>query len=250
LSSLSSRPLSLAFGKSTEHVCVVNADAQPTEDASPDPDLTTSPAVLSLKEIGKTQKEWALTLHPTHLALAESPDERPYVILREQLMKTATLVEGMRTFAVEQPRKILFKLDPAGAVMLADWMGKPFLATFYLKRRYMFVLPWAFLGVLGSLVSLVPRPNGISTPFDLTTFVMSLALITAWAFAKYRPHPILFLVDSAWFTWVAVNLTIRVMHGQSKGWLLLVALLAWAAVNGLKHFIRFQGTRITVNSGN
>ena len=75
-------------------------------------------------------------------------------------------------------------------------------------------------------------------------FVLGLVLVGAWAFAKWRPHPVLFLVDGIWFSWVAVNLSLSVLRGQSKGWLVLVPLLAWMAVTGLKHFLRFRGTKL------
>jgi hypothetical protein len=68
--------------------------------------------------------------------------------------------------------------------------------------------------------------------FDVTIFALGMMLLVGCAFAKWRPHPVLFLVDSVWFSWVAVNLTLGIVHGQSKGWLILVALMVWMAVIG------------------
>jgi hypothetical protein len=63
--------------------------------------------------------------------------------------------------------------------------------------------------------------------------------------AKWRPNPALFLVDSAWFAWVGTTLGVRVMlEGYSKFWLLLVALLVYGAVTGVRHFIRFRGVKL------
>lgn len=186
-----------------------------------------------------------MTLHPSHLALADAPGARPYVLLPEQLMKSVTLMEGMRTLVIDQPRKIMFKLTPAAVTALAEWIGKPLLASFYLKRRYLWALPWAILWVVASLASLLPSPHGGTAPrFDAMGFILGLTLIVAWAFARWRPHPILFLVDSVWFSWVAVNLTLSVLQGRSQGWLLLVPLLLWMAVTGVKHFVRFRGTQL------
>ena len=76
-----------------------------------------SPVVLPLKEVGKAAKEWTLTLQPTHLALAESPGAQPYVILRDQLMKTAMLNEGLRVLIVTKPVKASFKLPTESGVI-------------------------------------------------------------------------------------------------------------------------------------
>ncbi|HKS38086.1 MAG TPA: hypothetical protein VJW76_12895 [Verrucomicrobiae bacterium] len=210
-----------------------------------EPGAANAPIVLPLTEMGKATGQWTLTLHPFHLALADAPGAQPYVFPRELLMKSVILMEGTRAFVVEQPRKTMFKLTPAGVTALADWIGKPFLAAFYLKRRFSWILPWAILWVAGSLLSVVPTASGGASPhFDATGFTLGLILVGAWAFAKWRPHPVLFLVDSVWFSWVAVNLTFMVVQGRSKGWLVLVVLLSWMAVTGLKHFFRFRRTKI------
>jgi hypothetical protein len=47
---------------------------------------------------------------------------------------------------------------------------------------------------------------------------------------------------------MAVNLTLTVILGRSKGWLVLVVLLAWVAVTGFKHFFRFRGTKLEPES--
>ena len=60
--------------------------------------------------MNKAKQKWTLALHPEHLALAEASDTQPYVILREEMMKSATLVEGMRSLALSKPIKATFKL--------------------------------------------------------------------------------------------------------------------------------------------
>jgi hypothetical protein len=224
----------------------VNGESAPTP-ISAAPAEMNSPTVLPLTEIGnKTGGQWTLTLLPSHLALAEAPGAQPHVILREQLMKSVILMEGTRAFVVQQPRKVMFKLTPAGVKAVADWIGKPFLASFYLKRRYSWVSLWAFLWVLGSLISLFPPPrSGIASHFDVMSFFLGATLLVASAFARWRPHPILFLVDAIWFSWVAINLSVNVLlNGRSKGWFILVVLMVWMAVTGMKHFLRFRGTKL------
>jgi len=201
--------------------------------------------VLPLTEIGKKTGEWTLTLLPSHLALADAPGAQPYVILREQVMKTAILMESTRAFVVQQPRRVMFKLTPAGVTALAEWIGKPFLAGFYLKRRYSWVSLWAFLWVAGSLMTLVaPAQDGRAVPFDLVGFLLGLTLLGASVIARWRPHPALFLVDSIWFFSVSLRLLGDILHGRSKGWLILVALLVWTGVTGFRHFLRFRNIKV------
>jgi hypothetical protein len=220
------------------------------DNASPptpiEPATTESPTVLPLTEMGKkTAGHWTLTLNPSHLALAEGPGERPYVLLREQLMKSVILMESTRALVVQQPRKIMFKLALADVKTLADWMGKPFLAAFYLKRRYAWVAPWAILWVLGSLITLMPSSgSGMAPQFDAVSLALGTMLLAACGFARWRPHPILFLVDSIWFAGVAISFATSVVQGRSKGWLALVVLLAWMSVTGFKHFLRFRATKL------
>ena len=237
--------LGLRFFRALNILAVVN-DEGALGVTSSQPAKGAVPVVLPLREVGKKSDErWTLTLHPSHLALADAPGAQPYVILREHLMKSAVLIEGMRAFSVQQPRKISFQLAPEGVIALTDWIGKPFLAAFYLRRRYAYVLLWATLLVVGSLISLLPSAHGgVEIPFDPYTLGFGLLMLVAAAFARWRPRPVLFLVDSTGFVFLAARLTLEVLNGRSMLWLLLVALLAWVAVNGVKHFFRFRTTRI------
>ncbi len=220
----------------------MNGEAEPTTISA----TATSPVVLPLTPVDKKAGgPWTLTLHPSHLALADAPGAQPYVILREQLMKSVILMESTRVLAIEQPRKLLFKLTAEGHQALADWIGLPFLAGFYLKRRYSWVSLWALLLVLGSLAMLISPPRGQTGQFNLLTLLLGLVVLTASGFARWRPHPVLFLVDAVFFACMAVRLALTVLlHGRSAGWLVLVVLMAWLAVNGVKHFLRFRATRI------
>jgi len=204
-----------------------------------------TPIVLVLKEVNGRGADWSLTLHPAHLALADSPGAQPYVIMREQMMKTATLMEGLNVLGLTRPIKATFKLIPEATAALAEWIGKPALAASYLKRRYAWVLPIAIIWILGSL----PLPGNSSAgvqaiPFDPIGLALGVTLVVSWAFARWRPHPALFLVDSLWFVAMGGQLVMDVIQGRSKGWLVLVVLLVWMIVTGLKHFFRFRGTTI------
>jgi len=201
--------------------------------------------VFPLQENGPSPGQWSLTIHPSHLSLADAPGAQPYAILREQFKKEVTFMESMRALAVSQPRKIIFKLTPGAADALASWLGKPFLAAFYMKRRFAWLFPWALIWTLGSLLVLLPAPDGRPpVVFDVTSFLLGASLLVSCVFAKWRPHPVLFLVDSVWFAAVAVNLSVDVVFGRSSGWLVLVALMLWMSLTGMKHFLRFRGVKI------
>ena len=199
---------------------------------------------LTLKEMGKTT-DWKLALFPSHLALSEASNPQPYILLREQLMKTVMLMEGPRALVIDQPRKLTFRLTPEETATIADWIGKPFLAYYYLKRRYAWVSVWALVCAVGLLLVLLPPPHSNARAgFNFPFFLLSVGLLVSSAFARWRPYPVLFLVDSLWFSVAAINLTVETVYGHSKGWLVLAALLAWVAVNGVRHYLRFRGVRM------
>jgi len=205
-----------------------------------------SPIVLAIEQMSSPPRPWKLTLYPAHFTLEPaSYDTPPFLVLREEVMKSAGFIEGMRALALTKPFKVTFKLPKEAAKTFADWIGKPVLAAHYLRRRYGWVLPVAVIWILGSLpFSGDPAAGVKAAAFDPIAFVLGVALVAAWACAKWRPHPALFLVDSIWFIVMAAHLGWDVVQGRSKGWLVLVALLVWMAVIGFKHFIRFRGTRL------
>jgi hypothetical protein len=208
---------------------------------------TAAPALTSfpLKELRKSGKEWNLSLHPEHLALADAPGAQPYVIVREKVMKTAVLVEGARALVLTQPVKVTFKLTTEAVAALAQWIGEPVLARHYLKNRYGLVLPAAILWILGSLPLSGDAAAGIAAlSFDPFGMALGILLAASWAWAKWRPNPVLFLVDSIWFLAMSVHLVATVMNGRSKGWLVLVPFLLWMVVKGIQHFLRFRHASI------
>lgn len=240
--------LPLVIRPRCEHAARMESESTPPL-ISVEAATVSSPPVFSVIEVGpkKTSAVWSLTIFPTHLALADAPGAQPYVILREQMMKSAVFLEGLQVLNLKEIRNVNLKLTPAAAKALSDWIGKSFLASFYMNRRYKMLLPWALVWVLASLMPLAPAPHtGMAPHFDLLTLLLGVALLGAWAMAKWRPHPVLFLVDALWFACVAVRLTLHVFEfHRSRAWLILVALMAIASFTGLRHFIRFRNTAIS-----
>jgi hypothetical protein len=205
-----------------------------------------APPALPLTEINAAKRRWTLTLHPRHLALCDPTGAQPYTIPYEEVMTSTTLLEGMRTLALTKPVKLNFKLPPETQAALVLWIGKPALARAYLKRRYSWILPFAIVWVLTSIpMAGDPASGHEPLPFDPFGLILGITLIAMWAWAKWRPHPLLFLIDSFWFLAVAVQLALQVAHGRSKFWLLWMLLLLWLVLTGFKHFIRFKGIRLS-----
>jgi len=151
----------------------------------------------------------------------------------------------MRVFALSKPVKASFKLTPEVTETIARWIGLPVLASIYLRRRYGWVLPVAVIWMLGSL-PLPGNPESDLKPvaFDPVGFALGATLVVSWVFAKWRPHAVLFLVDSIWFAIMAGHLVVSVVNGWSKAWLLLLVPLLWMAATGVKHFYRFRGVEM------
>jgi hypothetical protein len=103
----------------------------------------------------------------------------------------------------------------------------------------------AAIWMIGSL----PIPGNVAAgtnaqSFDPVGFGLALTLVASWGWAKWRPHPVLFLVDSFWFLMLAGYLAVDVYNGRNKWWLVLIILNLWLVTTGLKHFRRFRGTKI------
>jgi hypothetical protein len=207
---------------------------------------TAEPKVFLLKENGKPASQWTLTIHSSHLSLADAPGAQPYAILREHFKKEVSFLEGIHTLGIAKPVKVFLRLSPAAEAALADWLGKPFLAAYYLKRRYAWLLPWAILWMLGTLLMLLPAPEGQpQVPFDPVSFVLGITLLISCLLARWRPHPALFLVDGLWFATISLRWAGSLMFEErSAWWLIFVALLAWMAVTGFRHFFRFRGVKL------
>lgn len=206
---------------------------------------TSDATVFTVADLSDTKKQWILAVHSSHLALSDAATSQPYILLRESFPKDINFMEGMRLLGVTKPLKVTLKLTPEAAVAVTAWFGAGFLAASYLKRRYGFVLPWALIWMIGAL----PWPGSggpglVDKPFHPLDFFLGATLVVAWALAKWRPHPGLFLIDFLWFGWLTVSLTLSLFEGRSKLWLLMVLLLGWMSVSGLKHFMRFRGTVI------
>ena len=218
---------------------------------SPDPfSGAESSCGFAIEDMADKASRWRLVIRPSDLALFEQDDSQPFVLLRDQMLKDVMLSESLNVLAVKKPRKLTFRLPHEATSAVAEWLGEARLASFYLKQRYSWVLAIAIIWIFGSLPLPGDPDAGVeAVPMDVFGLVLGIFLAIAWLFAKWRPHPVLFLVDSIWFLGLSVYLSLEVWNGRSALWMLLVAILLWMAIKGFKHFSRFRGTQMNVGDG-
>ena len=202
---------------------------------APDP----SPAALTVAGLSRPVQPWSLRLFPEGLRLTPQREgEPPIHILRSELATHVDLVNfglARHTLAIRKPRKRLFKLDPAGWAQLTEWVGGDARLRIALRQRIGWGVP---LGVLMLLTSL-PVPGNVDAgiegvPFNAFSATMGLFLIVGATLSRRRPHPALFLLDSAWFAALGGTFVWRVIQGGSPLWLLLAALqllLVWSGIS-------------------
>ncbi len=205
------------------------------------------PLMFDVEELGKKDHRWRLEVRLGDLALSAANERQPYIILRHQFTSDRIFFDdNIRALVLKKPKKVTLKLTPEASTALANWVGDSSLAGFHLKRRYAWVLPVAIFWMLGSLPISGNAEAGVQAhSFDIFALGMGIALLGACGFAKWRPHPILFLVDATWFLALAGYVTRDVVHGHSKFWLLFAAWCLWMVVTGLKQFVRFR--RISIS---
>jgi len=194
---------------------------------------------LTVAGLSKPAQPWTLRLFAQGLRLTPRREgEPPIHIIRSELATHVDLVNfgvTRRTLVVKKPSKRVFKLDPGAWADLLAWVGRDAWLRIALRQRMGFGVPIGILVLLSSL----PVPGNAEAGIEGVAFnplfaILGVALIAGAMLARRRPHPALFLVDSAWFAVVAGTLVWRVIHGSSPLWLILVVmqlLLVWSGVS-------------------
>ncbi len=194
---------------------------------------------LAVAGLSRPTQPWTLSLYPEGLRLTPQQGGHPSIhILRGELATHVQLLDfgvTRRTLVVRKPVKRNFKLDPAAWPQLTDWVGRDARLRMALRQRLGYGVP---LGIF-VLITSIPLPGdpaaGIdAVPANPLSAVLGVLLIGSAILARRRPHPALFLVDSAWFAVLAASIAVRVAFGASPLWLILVALqlmLVWSGVS-------------------
>lgn len=197
--------------------------------------------VFEIEEVTTARRKWVLSLLPGHVALRAASEAQPYVYLREDFYRKLELFPALGLLNTQEPLKLGFKLGPEAARALRQWLGAPNREqlALLLKRRYTLALPIAFLFLIASLP--LSGANGQATPFSPLNLALGLSLVALWGWSKYRPHPVLFLLDGLWFLALALGQFRLVYRSGDWWWLIWTALLLWMAYGGLKRYRQCRG---------
>ena len=110
-----------------------------------------------------------------------------------------------------------------------------------LKRRFVYVLPFAVLFVVVSLPTSGDPQYGIEPlPFDPVSCGLGISLALIATGAKFFPRRVFFLLDSLWFAALAVMLLNDIAHGTHWSWMILVAVHIHVIVLGIRQYRRFS----------
>lgn len=189
--------------------------------------------------ISRPAQPWTLRLFPDGLRLAPQREGVPPIhLLRAEVPTYAQLLDfgvTRRTLAVRKPVKRAFKLDPPAWSALTEWVGRDTRLRMALRQRLGYGVPLGLL-VLATSIPLSGDPEaGIpAVPFDPLAATLGTLLVASALLARWRPHPVLFLVDSAWFAALAASIVVRVAFGDNPLWLILVVLqllLVWSGLS-------------------
>jgi hypothetical protein len=199
---------------------------------------------FGIEEVSKSQRQWTMELHSSHLALRPMDEEQPYVFLRADLFKKVDFMPRARLLMVKEPFKLGFKLSAEAMSAFTTWVGTPGQEqlAIVLKRRYALSLPVAALFIITSLPMAGDPGAGVQAlQFKPLNFLLGFSLAVMWLFSKIKPHPVLFLLDAVWMFTLAGYLAVQVLQGRSLWWSVFMIALVWLAIGGLTRFRQFGG---------
>ncbi len=179
-------------------------------------------------EVTRQQRPWLLRLFPQGLRLEAQNGGDAVHILREQVVPSLHLTDGLLSryvLSVRRPRKLTVRLEPEAFLALRRWIGPVDGLRIALRGRLSYALP---IGVL-FLITSIPLPgdpaSGIAAvPFNAVSAILGSALLLNGLLARLRPHRALLLLDSFWFLALAAQTAYRIGSGASWAWVALIAL--------------------------
>lgn len=194
---------------------------------------------LTVSGLSRPQQPWTLQLFPEGMRLTPQQGGHPSIhILRSELSTHVHLMDfglARRTLFVRKPVKRNFKLDPATWPTLTAWVGREAHLRMALRHRLGWGVPAGVLMVLTSVpVPGNPEAGVQGVPFNALWAALGALLIAGAIVSRKWPHPVLFLLDSAWFAVIGATFVVRVIQGGSPLWLLLAALqlqLIWSGIS-------------------
>jgi hypothetical protein len=196
---------------------------------------------LEATEVTPKKPRWRLELAPEGLR-GEREDGASFEIPRSELLRRVNVFDSplaRRVLAVRDPKFIL-QLEPSSYRELEAWLGKDLLLRMELRKRLAWVVPIGIILILGSLPLPADPAAGIEgAPLQLLGLVLGAILVVQGLLSRLRPDRIYLLLDSGWFTVLAVDTVLDVAFGASPFWTPVIALQAFLAAVTFRAWRRF-----------
>ena len=193
---------------------------------------------------------WTITLGAESLTFAAVAGDESFEITRidtEEKTELRNPGSGNPLFIVSIPKKIIFKLESAQAATLDGWLGPPTIKglKIALRRRLRWGLPIGILFVFSSIpLSADPGAGLEAVPFDALSAFLGASLIFISFLSRIWPRRILFLMDSVWFSLLALDVAVDIFRGASILWIFLVCVLFLGAKGSLMEYRRFASVNL------
>ena len=193
-----------------------------------------------------TKRPWVLFLHPDRLILTCHEKDLSYEVSRRDSPEKIQLSDGRlgTTLIVRADKAVIVKVTPEALPALREWLGPltPRHLAAALKRRVnLTLLP---LGALVLILSIPLRGNpGRGIPphaFSPLWFALGTMMISMGVLSKFKPHRVLFLLDSIWMSALAGGLGYQVLAGtRSWFWAILVFVQVFMVIDRFVQYRRF-----------
>ena len=190
------------------------------------------------------RRTWVLFMHPDRLILACEEKDLRHEVLRQNSPEQIRLREGRQRprLTVRTPRPVMFTVTPGQARALRQWLGP--LTQRHLKaelKRHVSLAHLPISGLFLYLSSPMKHSSGLSVPsLDPVLFVLGGILILLSFVSEFRPHRILFLLNSIWMSVLGGRLGYQVLAGsRSSLWSILILMQVLVVIHGLAQYRRF-----------
>ena len=219
------------------------------------PPLTAPEYTFEIEQENRHNPKWRLSIFRNRLSFnAHQGDgffEVPRTASVDRLRTTCLFFVPPILTIKRDKKKLSFKLTAEAYAAINRWIGKAALLKTTLKQRFSWCLPIGILYLLGS----IPMPSDPEAGFDAIPFdpfgaALGAILILLSILMKIKPHPALFLADSAWFGLLSIYTVWQIVNGASMYWLIAVALQFMLMISGISHYHNFVDlTDLPVKAG-
>ncbi len=205
------------------------------------------PIILEAVEgTGGRQKIWTVSLQSKQIEFSHDADDVHHELKRSEVAGKLELVNGFlvrRTMVATLEKKHVFRFDAPSYQRLQKWLGPPTLLDLgnALKRR----MRWSIMVGIILIVTSLPMDGESGSgeddlPFKPWNCLLGAVLMASGLIHLFKPHRILFLVDSFWFGCLGGWTLYRLFTGGHWSWGLMLAVEGYLIIDGLNQYRRFR----------